>query len=373
MAGYIISVGNKKTEDELYNMMASGAYGTILNVKNTWSSPNEGTIADFVSMKPGDHIYFFRKRKIYGICELVEVGNHDCKILNYIDADKPSKKCDNKKDMIIDNSSIRFICTFKPQPFIFKKGLDMDYVLQSNPDAFKMLRAFWKLSFIKVDDIEDKALFDILLRENETSLKNNTSIIQQDTSLHSKIKKFKVDDLNLSIANLIAEARKDNVFRREMSLELAMIELLSNSNTLGRWDYLSHQVIASPLKPIDYMDKMDIFGYKYIEGFKTINKYLVIELKKDSVGTDDIDQTLKYVDWINQEYVNGDFEMIDAYIIANNFDDDVIDYCRKNAVRNFTKNKPAENKEWRNLKLYRYFINDSNFLELKPIIIYQNN
>lgn len=369
MAGYVISVG-KNSEDELYNMMANGIYGTILNVKKTWSSQNEGTIADFVSMKPGDHIYFFRKRKIYGICELVAVGDHDCKLLNYIDADNPSNKCTNEKEMVLNNSSIRFICTFKPKPFIFKKGLDMDYVLQSNPDAFKMLRAFWKLSFIKVDDVEDKALFDILLRENEASLSNNTSIIQQNTSLHNKIREFNVEDLNISIKKLIAEARKDNVFKREMSLELAIIELLSSSITLGSWDYISHQVIASPLKPIDYMDKMDVFGYKYIEGFKTISKYLVIELKKDSVGTDDIDQTLKYVDWINQEYVNGDFEMIEAYIIANTFKDDIINYCKNNAVRNFTKNKPAENKEWRNLKLYEYFINEENLLELKPIIMY---
>ena len=36
----------------------------------------------------------------------------------------------------------------------------MDDVLASNPSQFRMLRAFWKLSFIKIDDDENQALID---------------------------------------------------------------------------------------------------------------------------------------------------------------------------------------------------------------------
>ena len=47
--------------------------------------------------------------------------------------------------------------------------------------------------------------------------------------------------------------------RHEMALEAAVVYDLANDccPLLGSWDYVSHQVIASPFKPIDYMDKID--------------------------------------------------------------------------------------------------------------------
>ena len=39
---------------------------------------------------------------------------------------------------------------------------------------------------------------------------------------------------------------------------------------------------------------MDIFGYRYIKGYDTISKYMVIEIKKDAAQRDVIDQIMKY-------------------------------------------------------------------------------
>lgn len=369
MAGYVISIGKNITVDDLKKLISDGVYGTQLNVKKTWTQQNEGTLTDYLSMKPGDHIYFFQQRKIYGVGELIKVGNHDCKILNYKNADDPIYKISNNKDMILDDPSIRFICTFKPAPNFFEDGIDMDYVLQSDPEAFKMLRVFWKLSFIKIDDIEDRALFDIILRKNEDFLFGNRKVIRIQKNTHDKISSKPRNDLNISINNFIQESRKKEteIFKREMSLEAAVMERLSTTDIFGHWDYLSHQVVASPMKPVDYMDKMDIFGYRYIQGYKTISKYLVMELKKDKIGKEVVDQTMKYVDWVNKEYSFGDFEMIEAIIIANDFEEDVIEHCNEIAVRSYTKYKPAVNKEWRNLKLYIYRINEKNELVFTQI------
>lgn len=49
---------------------------------------HEGTFADYFGMKQGDNIYFFIKRKIYGIGKIINVGS-DCKYWNYIGAEKP--------------------------------------------------------------------------------------------------------------------------------------------------------------------------------------------------------------------------------------------------------------------------------------------
>ena len=122
-------------------------------------------------MKPGNHIYFFCKRKIYGIGEIVEI-NADCKYLNYVDADEPidySEKEYYERKPLLSLGSVnnRCFCTFKPKPCFFEQGVDMDDALNSNPAKFRMLRAMWKVSFIKVDEEEDKALRYIILKRNE--------------------------------------------------------------------------------------------------------------------------------------------------------------------------------------------------------------
>ena len=37
-----------------------------------------------------------------------------------------------------------------------------------------------------------------------------------------------------------------------------------------------------------------------------------------------IDQVMKYVDWINQEYAYGDYSMIEAYVVAADFSESVV-------------------------------------------------
>src|SRR5699024_11229780 len=110
-------------------------------------------------------------------------------------------------------------------------------------------------------------------------------------------------------------ANPNGSLRHEMAIELGILDLITNNNSVfGKWDYLSHQVIASPFKPIDYMDKMDIYGYRYIHNFDTISKYLIIEIKKDTANTNDLNQLMKYVDWVNQEESFGDYNMIEAFL-----------------------------------------------------------
>ena len=70
MAGYVFAIGG---DTEIIKICAErGVYATRLN--SLASRPFEATLADYVSMKPGDNVYFFSERKIYGIGELVAVG-----------------------------------------------------------------------------------------------------------------------------------------------------------------------------------------------------------------------------------------------------------------------------------------------------------
>lgn len=381
MAGYIMNLNNS---DALINCFKTGSYSTKVSLpteysksKNRtfshyWSNPQEGTLADYSTMKPGDNIYFFIDRKIYGIGILKDINN-ECVFNNFLHSSAP---------VIINHSTItsqclfdfgkdtphhRWICLFEPSPFFFTKGIDMDDVLASNPTKFKMLRAFWKLSFLKIDDDENKALKDVILKNNQDTLtnpnKSNCFAFSPKTHL-SIINKLSTNNYILNINEMLKACSNKNTIEHEMAIEAGTLYQLSRniSNTVeifGSWDYLSHQVIASPFKPIDYMDKMDIFGYRYIPNYPgTISKYLVIEIKKGAAKVEDINQILKYVDWINQEYSFGDYSMIEAFLVANTINSSVVHARNTYALRNYIiGRRPVRQSKWTNLKLIEYSFN----------------
>lgn len=340
----------------------TGTYSTNLSEPNGyWRTHHEGTFADFLSMKEGDNIYFFINRKIYGI-GLIKNIQFDCKFLNYIDADIPktvsAEEYNNKKPLLKNASPYnRCFCVFEPSPFFFVNGIDMDDALNSNPAAFKMLRAMWKVSFIKVDDRENQALIDIILKRNESKLISGDDVFQYDNSLKIEIERQLTPNHRLSAYRILQSCIGKNLIKHEMAIEASLCELLSKDNNtpFGKWDYISHQVVASPFKAVDYMDKMDIFGYKFIPGYSTISRYLVIEIKKDPAKTDVIEQIMKYVDWIQSEYAFGDYSMIEAYVIAVDFSIDLIQQKEDECKRYFTKGyRPTISCIWDAVKLIKY-------------------
>jgi len=376
MAGYIFTLDNI---DSLNEIIKNGVYSTNLNVplKNSWLAPHEGTFTDYLSMSEYDNVYFFNARKIYGIGKLINI-NGDCKHLNFPNADIPLTESflTLKNKMILNKSSFnlcnRFLCTFDSSPYFFKNGIDMDDVLSSNPEAFKMLRVLQKLSFIKIDDVENKALFDIILKTNENEIANPKNIFTYSNKLHTRMQVLIDINYKADSKNILSLAANKSKIKHEMAIEAAIIDYIKNTkdSIFGDWDYLSHQVVASPFKPVHYMDKMDIFGYKFISSFKTISKYLTIEIKKDIADKEVINQLMKYVDWINQEYSFGDYSMIEAFVVAEDFPEEVIKLKKEAGKRTFVKGRrPAITKHWSDLRLIKYLFNEQTreleFIEVK--------
>ena len=198
MAGYIMTLSDI---DSLTYCVKTGTYSTNLGTpKGNWMTYHEGTFADYLSMKPGDSIYFFIKRKIYGIGKLIEIHS-ECRFLNYIGADRPvdySKKNYKKLEPLLDEGAAnnRCLCVFEPSPLFFLNGVDMDDALNSNPDRFRMLRAMWKVSFIKVDDDENQALMDIILKRNEEDLLLNKNAYPFSKVLHNQIRDKNTEQYN---------------------------------------------------------------------------------------------------------------------------------------------------------------------------------
>lgn len=367
MAGYLITLNN---EHHLAEIVKNGIYSTILSSPKTssWKVHHEGTFADYLSMKAGDLVFFFVKRKIYGCGKLVNIGD-DCKYLNYTEAGQPngdrSDSFDNTRLLETSTSENRCFCTFVPFPVFFKKGIDMDAILQNRDDPFRSVRTLWKLSFIKLDDDESQALFRIIMKANENCIDESETHYEFDISVHDRIARLALYNYKLNRQLLITAGKdkKSNHLRHEMALEAALCEILTTTDSIpfGKWDYISHQVPASPFKPIDYMDKIDVFGYRYIPGYDIKSKFLIAELKKDVASGDIVEQIMKYVDWVSNEYANRDYSMIEAFIIASDFEKDVKALVEKHCVRNFTKGfRPTEFCVWNNIKMVRYEIIDDD-------------
>ena len=88
---------------------------------------------------------------------------------------------------------------------------------------------------------------------------------------------------------------------------------------------------------------------------ETKEGFLLEASKKDVANLEVIEQIMKYVDWIQSEYVHGDYSMIEAYVVAAGFSQEVIDRRNEQCIRYFTKGyRPAVSCVWSDVKLIQY-------------------
>lgn len=361
MAGYVFAIGgNDDPVDAIRACAEKGVFATYL--KKETPIPFEGTLADYMSMKPGDNIYFFCKRRYYGVGELVSVGP-DCKYCNYPHSSELAHPnyASIASDLLVDfgpeSAHYRWLCTFKGAPFLFEEGIDTDEILTYKPNTFKMLRAFWKVSFIKLSEEENASLKEIFLLRHQKEMTTRTGILPEHRSVHTAIASRALAGYRITPHDMLRTCTVGTRVKHEMALEAAVVYDLCNGAApeLGRWDYVSHQVVASPFKPIDYMDRIDVLAMRYLPGTKIPCKHLVCELKKDVADQATIDQVLKYVDWVCSEYAYGDYEAIEACIIAAEYPANIASYYHDVVQRYYTLGShPVRNKQWNALRLLRY-------------------
>lgn len=374
MAGYLFTF---KSPELLFECIRNGVYSTKMSPR--WTQATESTLADYVGMAPGDNVYFFSKRTVYGIGEIIEIAPGQTVINNvpsatdgtvidykFIDPD-PVISTDNS---VFDEGKIqRWVIAFKPSPFFFETGIDMDDLLQSNPTAFRSLRVFWNRSFIKLDDEENIAFKAALLRRNLNCLQTDCETGHIECKYVQSLRELANRHNELSspdIKNLLSLKRMpDGSLKTEMLLEIALLNCLANKDSteevFGHWDYINHQVAASPMKAVDYMDRIDIFGYRWLRGYEghIIKDYLVAELKKDEATTDDLYQLMKYVDWVSREYASNDYFRLKAFLVARYFDLESIKNNLGALERNqLVGSRPAQNEIWSDVTLVTYEVEE---------------
>lgn len=397
MAGFFVVLGDiqrdgetaLKAKDIYYNICHYGMYSTNLNLSNdtadgTWAKTKEATFADYFSMKAGDYIFFFFDRKIYGVGKLVNIYD-DCKYWGYVGANKPVVY---DQDAIVDSRLTdtimpenRCVCFFEPIEF-FQYAVDMDEALMMYPNSFKSIRVIQERSFIRIADEEALALLAVLKRRNENIMPNDTPDMQNIVFDNSKHQMAMNHIAGSSDYDFTAESFMSNYLiwestgvSHEMAIEAALVDSLTRntSTAFENLDYVAHQVSASPAKPVEYMEWMDVFGYSVSSVLSNlgvpiqfaIDKYYIIEIKRDKLvlprprvgkATKAVaNQLMKYVDWVTKNYANGAYPMVKGIIVAKDFDENFIEYCKSNCVRNYNDGyRDAIPSMWNSFELIKY-------------------
>ena len=376
MSGYIFAINKEHWDSFLENNLKYGVFSplTVQYDDANHLSPTKRKMlcktlctiyGDLITMKENDNIYFLSNRKIYGIGKATKIGI-DCKYDNYQNASAllPTDEYHCSK-LVYENYLNRWLILFKPAPFFFKKGVDMDDVLKYKPNSFKMLRAFQNRSFIKVDDEENRALREFISLNNEQFYNDiDSNTYNYNDTIHRDLQDT---DLSNYLMNIENAAMFDDNFKyvnSEMFIESLFMQkvIRKDINIIGKWDYLTHQLIASPFKPINYVDWIDIFGYRFSTYYKyepkLISKYLLIETKKVKINKAAIEQTMQYIDWICKEYASNNYSLIDAYIICpgtvRNINEIISSVCERSFI---IESHPAKPSKWNNIKIIVYSFN----------------
>lgn len=320
---------------------------------------------DMVTMKAGDNVYFLSNRKIYGVGTLVDLGG-DCKFDNYLYASALLPDCRIELEDVLTTQSTRarWVCFFKPAPHFFSRGADMDDVLRYRPAAFKMLRAFEGATFIKVDDDENRALKEYISLINEPAYEDiEANEFPFSPEMHDALAARDLSDHIMDINKALADEDNKDFVLSEMFIEAAALQAISRDEcaVVGHWDYVTHQLIASPFKPLTYIDKIDVYGCRYsqhyIDSPRLITKYLIIELKKGRINAAALEQTMQYVDWICSEYASGDYSRIEAFVIGDSAVRDIASIISDKCQRDFiVETHPVKTEKWNNLKVLKYSI-----------------
>ncbi len=399
MAGFFFVLGDIRDEnnkvvksamDILKELCTYGYYSTDLHMNTgvqSWADTKVSTFTDYYSMRTGDYIFFFLDRKIYGVGELTNINNaDDCKFWSYKNANIPTTQTISSP--IIDDIKLenRCICFFKPIQY-FPYAVDMDDALTTYPDSFKSLRVMERRSFIKMDDEETQALFAIITKRNkarDTEAGDWTPPVFDESKQIIAGKRLLQNPnyYSFTIESLLKNFKiiKTNGINLEAAIEAAVVNNLCKGGSVAfeNLTYVSHQVSASPAKPVKYMEWIDVFGYKVNSSLIAksipisfaIDEYYVIEIKKDILAikhkrqreTIEVkknkavaNQLMKYVDWIAKEYASGKYPMVKGIIVANDFDDEFIDYCKKMCVRNYNDGyRDAQPSVWNSIELFKY-------------------
>lgn len=318
-----------------------------------WSHPMIATFSDYTTIRPGDRVFFFADRLIYGIGRVVDALGQSGRgsFLNYEHADRPTPPEPPQGSSVIGPADspewkrIRVVVPFVGDPQLFSVGIDMDEVLGSpGADAAWGLRFWQGLSFQQLGEAETRLLINVFERRFANAIGGPGAHRVDSPDVDELAIRFRPDvNRPFSMRRLVAgdppAYLSRGAFRHEETLHGLLIEEMGlTAGPLGAATRLDvfHELSASPPKPAQWADRMDVVGSRHYPGRSAFDAlsfsvaWDIVEAKKDvlsgSATTHDASMTqlMKYVDFVAANYAGGNYSAVSAAFVARDFGPNII-------------------------------------------------
>jgi hypothetical protein len=297
MASHIFLV----TQDRFPTCLRHGVYGGI---SHHLERINSEVIAGFQAIKPGDFVFFYVKNVgVYGLWRATTqpfFDKHD--IWGDKGQDFPYRVC------------------FEPTIRQFSKPISLSDILDLR-DKGKLwtfdLGTIGKKSHHPITTDEGKELIRLLLRNNPIS--QPTDLIPEPYTSNG-----------VALPLSLNTDRKGQI-KVEGYLNAWFMQQFSRGNlkdVVGEYhDFLN-------FVPTSFNTVMDIFltHVTKLDSVDILHKFTCIELKTGLSTEKDLNQIIKYENWLTRKLANGDNEMVQSILVAFDFQDKVLEYVRRRKV-----------------------------------------
>lgn len=116
-----------------------------------------------------------------------------------------------------------------------RKESTPDEVLVYKPNTFKMLRAFWNVSFIKLGDEENESLKEILLLRHQQEMRTGQCVWERNEEIHDLIGAHELDRYLIKPESLLCNCVRADRVKHEMALEVSVVYDLCNEGNPESW------------------------------------------------------------------------------------------------------------------------------------------
>ena len=277
-------------------------YGVYGGIYHSLERINSEIIAGFEGIRLGDLIFFYvRNIGIYGLWKATSRPFFD------EERDVWGRKDQLYPYRVCFEPSIRYF----PKPIVLSDILDLR-------DKGKIwtfdLGTITKKSHQPITTEEGKELIRLLLRNNPifyplTQISEPFSATQDALPLKLETNRkgqIKIEGyLNAWFMRSFAQGKLKNI--------------------IGEYyDFLNHV-------PTSFNTVMDIFltHVTSVDGVDVLHKFTCIELKTGTCTEDNLNQIIKYENWLVRKLASGDSEMVQSMLIAFDFQDRVLEYVQK--------------------------------------------
>lgn len=377
MKGYVFTVNKGVPIGKILNR---GYFGVRLTKHPT---ALYATLADFCTFKPKQKVFFFQERWLYGIAEFASPAPLH---LNFpgSDAHGLAEVTYSRSEEALTSDSgneewqqIPYVFAFKSSPYLFERGVDMDEALSTpNFDAWG-LRFMSGKSFFELNDSDTDTLTKIFMQRFANSGKTLPEEARPDpftAKLSALFQESHTGSFNLTNTvvrlNRFVMPRAGRV-ENENILHGMFVEALQSNESflpLSRKGLIRtaayHELPASPPKPAEYADSIDVFCTLATRENPGVPLHFeVIELKSDilpwsgETAATHLSQVMKYVDFVARNYAGGNYSAVTAYLIASQFSDDFKILKSELARRTYVldpHDEGAATRTWDSLHLMRY-------------------